>query len=53
MGTVYNREELKTLINLQVDNPDAQLASGLTEEDSHIMSAVLDYRVRRLRACPV
>ena len=45
MGTVYNREELKTLIALHVDNPDAQLASGLTQEDSQIMSAVLDYKV--------
>lgn len=44
MGVMYNREGLKTLINMHAD-PEAQLASGLTVEDSQIMTAVLDYKV--------
>ncbi|GMH40825.1 hypothetical protein BSKO_08729 [Bryopsis sp. KO-2023] len=44
IGTVYSREELKRLITIHVENPEAQLESGLTQDDSHILTGALEYK---------
>lgn len=49
IGNLYSREELKTLISLHVENPEAREASGLTQEDTHIMKAVLEYHNRKVK----
>lgn len=41
----YDKEELKELIRIHVENPDAQLESGLTAEDGAILRGALDYKV--------
>lgn len=49
IGNLYSREELKTLISLHVENPEAQEESGLTQEDTRIMKAVLEYHNRKVK----
>eukprot|EP00803_Ostreobium_quekettii_P010420 evm.model.scf_2415.3 EVM.evm.TU.scf_2415.3 scf_2415:19294-23984(+) len=44
IGTVYSKDELKRLIAIHVENPDAQVTSGLTQDDSRILAGVLEYK---------
>ena len=45
IGTIYSKDELKRLIAIHVENPEAQLESGLTQDDSQLLSGVLEYKV--------
>lgn len=45
IGTVYSKEELKRLIAIHVENPEAKEVSGLTKDVSHILAGVLEYKV--------
>eukprot|EP00873_Tetraselmis_striata_P042726 jgi/Tetstr1/462990/TSEL_007930.t2 len=48
VGMSYDKEELKELIRIHVENPDAQLESGLTAEDGAILRGALDYKEKRV-----
>ncbi|CAD7701894.1 unnamed protein product, partial [Ostreobium quekettii] len=48
IGTVYSKDELKQLIAIHVENPDAQLTSGLTQDDSLILAGVLEYKDKKV-----
>ena len=47
VGMSYDKDQLKELIRLHVENPDAQHESGLTADDGAILHGALDYKVRR------
>ena len=42
---MYSKEELKRLIAIHVENPEAKEVSGLTTDVSHILTGVLEYKV--------
>lgn len=45
IGTIYSRQKLKRLIAIQVESSEAQLESGLTQDDSYILAGALEYKV--------
>jgi metal transporter CNNM len=47
IGTVYNSAELKKLINIHVENPDAAEESGLTAQDQRLLTGALSTRTNR------
>eukprot|EP00899_Mesostigma_viride_P005795 jgi/Mesvir1/15216/Mv06446-RA.1 len=44
IATVYSREELLKLIEIQATDPHAQMESGLTRDDHALIAGALDYR---------
>mmetsp|Transcript_32193 Transcript_32193/g.44661 ORF Transcript_32193/g.44661 Transcript_32193/m.44661 type:complete len:778 (-) Transcript_32193:255-2588(-) len=44
MGTLYNVDELKKLINIHVENPDGAVESGLTKQDQMLLTGALEYK---------
>mmetsp|Transcript_32513 Transcript_32513/g.103528 ORF Transcript_32513/g.103528 Transcript_32513/m.103528 type:complete len:554 (-) Transcript_32513:737-2398(-) len=49
LGLTYSRDELKRLISIHVENPDAQLESGLTKDDHDLLFGVLEYKDKMVR----
>jgi hypothetical protein len=48
IGTVYNSAELKKLINIHVENPDAAEESGLTAQDQRLLTGALEYKDKQV-----
>lgn len=48
IGTVYDKDELRELIRIHIENPDAQQESGLTAEDGAILRGALDYKEKKV-----
>lgn len=48
IGTVYNPNELKKLINIHVENPDAAVESGLTAQDQRLLTGALEYKDKQV-----
>ena len=48
VGTVYTRDQLRALVAIHVENPDASQASGLTTGDQQIMQGVLNYKDKKV-----
>ena len=44
VSAVYTKNELVTLINLNVEDPERQKESGLTTEDGNLLRGALTYR---------
>ncbi|KAK3264504.1 hypothetical protein CYMTET_26766 [Cymbomonas tetramitiformis] len=44
IGSVYSKNELKELINIHVENPDAAEESGLTRDDQTLITGALEYK---------
>jgi len=49
IGTVYSQEELKKLIKIHVENPDAQEESGLNRDDGNLLTGALEYKDKEVR----
>lgn len=48
---MYNSNELKKLINIHVENPDAAEESGLTMQDQRLLTGALEYKVLFKEVC--
>jgi len=48
IGVVYSQQELKQLISLHCEDPDAVEESGLTREDHKLITGVFDYKEKRV-----
>uniref|UniRef100_A0A061QYX0 Metal transporter CNNM n=1 Tax=Tetraselmis sp. GSL018 TaxID=582737 RepID=A0A061QYX0_9CHLO len=48
VGMSYDKEELKELIRIHVENPDAQMECGLTADDGAILHGALEYRDKKV-----
>mgnify|MGYP005707487999 CR=1 FL=1 len=48
VGNVFSAEELKKLITIHVENPDAQVESGLTKEEHTLLIGALEFKERRV-----
>ncbi|GMH35478.1 hypothetical protein BSKO_03346 [Bryopsis sp. KO-2023] len=48
IGMVYSREELKRLIDLHYEDPEAQKESHLTFEDHKLLIGSLEYKAKRV-----
>lgn len=49
IGSVYNRQEMKRLIDIHVTDPDAAEESGLNAEDGKLLTGALDFKNRQVR----
>jgi len=49
LGTVYSQEELKKLIKIHVENPDAAMESRLTHQDHQLITGALEYKMKRVK----
>ncbi|EIE23075.1 DUF21-domain-containing protein, partial [Coccomyxa subellipsoidea C-169] len=49
IGTVFSQQELKSLINIHVHDPDAQAESGLTNADRLLLIGALEYKDKRVK----
>ncbi|BDA50022.1 Metal transporter CNNM4 [Coccomyxa sp. Obi] len=49
IGTVFSQQELKSLIDIHVHDPDAQAESGLTNADRLLLIGALEYKDKRVK----
>lgn len=49
LGNIYSQEELKKLIDIHANDPDAQKESCLTEADHRLLMGVFEYKDKRVR----
>lgn len=49
VGTVYSKDELKKLIDIHVEDPEAQRECGLTEEDHKLLIGTLDLKAKKVK----
>jgi len=49
LGTVYTQDELKKLIKIHVENPDAAMESRLTHQDHQLITGALEYKMKRVK----
>ena len=48
IGQVFSAAELHKLIRVHVENPDAQLESGLNKEDGNLLTGALEYKDKKV-----
>ncbi|MEW5319026.1 MAG: hypothetical protein WDW38_010202 [Sanguina aurantia] len=49
IGTVYSQDELKRLIEIHVQDPDAQKESGLTATDQRLLLGIFEYKDKSVK----
>jgi len=48
VGTMYNKQELKRLIELHTEHPAAMLESGLTRDERNLLTGALEYAHKKV-----